>query len=76
MRESDDSFSLQFEKPICPAFSTSGQIEQKDLAVLVGQYAGVVIEQKVRTYPTQWLMFREFWDEKANRLADIGERIV
>ena len=75
VREDDDSFTLQFEKPICPAFSTSGQIEQKDLAILVGQYAAV-IEQKIRAYPTQWLMFREFWDEKANRLADIDERVV
>lgn len=75
VREADDSFSLQFEKPIYPAFSTSGQIEQKDLVVLVGQYAKV-IEQKIRAYPTQWMMFREFGDEKANRLADIDERIV
>lgn len=75
LREADDTFSLQFEKPIYPRFSSSGQIEPKDMAALVSQYANV-IEKKIRAYPTQWLMFREFWNEKANRLADLDERIT
>ncbi len=75
LRTEDDTFSLEFEKPIYPPFFNSGQIEQKDMAALVSQYA-LVIEKKIRAYPTQWLMFREFWDEKANRLADIDERVT
>ncbi len=75
LREADGSFSLQFEKPIYPVFSNSGQIEQKDMVTLVKQYAAV-IENKIRKYPTQWMVFREFWDENASRLADIDERIT
>lgn len=75
LREGEDSFILQFEKPIYPPFSESGHIEDKDMIALVRQYARVM-EEKIRAYPTQWMMFREFWDEKASRLADIDERIT
>ncbi len=75
LRENDDTFTLQFEKPIYPTFSETGPIEQKDIVALVSQYAQVM-EKKIREYPTQWLMFREFWNEKTNKLADIDERIV
>ena len=74
-RNDDDTFNLQFEEPIYPPFIPGAQIEQKDMVVLVQQYAGV-IEKKIRQYPSQWLMFREFWDSKANVIADIDERIV
>jgi KDO2-lipid IV(A) lauroyltransferase len=74
-RNDDDTFSLQFEEPIYAPVLPGAQIEQKDMVALVQQYAGV-IEKKVREYPSQWLVFREFWDSKANVIADIDERIV
>jgi len=74
-RNADDTFSLQFEAPIYPPTLNGGQIEQKEMLTLIQQYADV-IDKKIRQYPTQWLMFREFGDMKANVLADIDERIV
>lgn len=65
IREADGTFSLQFEKPIIPARVISGQIETRDLVELI-QQCTVVIEKKIREYPTQWLMFREFWDPRSN----------
>ncbi|MCC6758129.1 MAG: lysophospholipid acyltransferase family protein [Candidatus Omnitrophica bacterium] len=75
LREDDNTFSMQFEAPIYPSVLNSGQIEHAEMMVLIQQYANV-IEKKIRQYPTQWLMFREFWDAKANMIADIDERIV
>lgn len=65
LRNEDDTFSLQFEKPICPPRIIHGQIGREDLLFLMKQYVNV-IEEKIRQYPTQWLMFREFWDPKSN----------
>ncbi len=75
LREADDTFTLQFEKPIYSDSLNSGQIEESDMIKLVSEYAKV-IEKKVKEYPTQWLMFREFWSQKANALADLDERIT
>jgi KDO2-lipid IV(A) lauroyltransferase len=56
-RQSDDSFLLEFSKPILPDLH-----KDEDLAVkeLVHAYAQV-IESTVKKYPTQWYMFREAW---------------
>jgi len=57
IREKDDTYRLIFEKPIYP----SGRHDSvKDILAIMKKYV-VVIEQKIRAYPTQWLMFREFW---------------
>ena len=69
-RQPDNSFCLQFEEPI---YSTNA--DGQDLRPLIQRYTQV-IENKIRQYPTQWMMFRVFWDHKANRLADIDERIT
>ncbi len=75
LRQEDGRFSLEFEEPIYPVFLESDRIQQKDMITLIKQYAQV-IEKKIRVYPTQWMVFREFWDEKATRLADMDERIT
>lgn len=75
MRQADNTFTLEFEKPIYAATAQPGQISQSEMVAVMKEYA-VVIENKIRQYPTQWLMFRVFWDMKANALADIDERIT
>ena len=65
VRGEDDSFILHFEPPIHPPLVTNSQVDQATLVNLMKRYA-VVIEEQIRKYPTQWLMFREFWDKEAN----------
>ncbi len=55
VRNPDDSFTLQFEKPI------EGQ--NYNLNELVTQYK-IIIENYIRKYPDQWYMFRRFWVDK------------
>jgi len=54
VRNADDSFTLQFEKPI------EGQ--NYSLNALVDRYK-IIIEEYIRRYPDQWYMFRRFWTE-------------
>ena len=60
IRNADDTFSLFIEKPIFPAKVSDGTIEEEALVDLIKQYLKKV-EEKIYQYPTQWLMFREFW---------------
>src|SRR3989338_8849471 len=57
IRETDDHFLVLFGEPIFPP---RDQNDAGALSKLMRRYA-VVIEEKIRQYPTQWLMFREFW---------------
>jgi len=57
LRNSDDTFTVRFEKPI--EFQASGNRE-KDIVGLVNSYK-TIIEDYIRRYPTQWSMFRRFW---------------
>ena len=57
LRESDDTFTLKFEKPI--EFNPTGD-KINDRRNLIFQYK-LVIEDYIRHYPEQWLMFRRFW---------------
>jgi len=59
IREPDDSFLLTFEQPIYPA-KDKDEAERLNLSSTMREYAAV-IEKKIKEYPTQWLMFREFW---------------
>ena len=53
LRQPDDSCVLEFKKlPESP----------KNERAIIATYVGV-IEEMIRRYPTQWLMFREFWKE-------------
>ncbi len=59
-RNPDDSFTLALEEPIVPPFVTDEDIKESALLAVMKQYVEV-IERKIREFPTQWLMFREFW---------------
>lgn len=53
----NSTLTLIVEKPLLPA---KGMNEMEATRFLMAQYVNI-IEQKIREYPTQWLMFREFW---------------
>jgi KDO2-lipid IV(A) lauroyltransferase len=53
----EDKFELIFQKPIEP-ISTGNK--EKDIFNLTRKYLNV-IEDYIRQYPDQWLMFRKFW---------------
>ncbi len=60
IRQADNTFRLIMEKPIYPPKIVNGQVDQETLLSIMKQHTKV-IEEKIRQYPTQWLMFREFW---------------
>lgn len=63
IRESNDHFTLSIEEPIYSPIQREGTIEKERLLELMHRYMPV-IEQKIRQYPAQWLMFRKFWVEQ------------
>lgn len=60
VRQPDDTFQLTFEEPIYPPAVTQKEIDRDTLLSVMEQYK-TVIANKIKQYPTQWLMFREFW---------------
>ncbi|MCK5581350.1 MAG: lysophospholipid acyltransferase family protein [Candidatus Omnitrophica bacterium] len=64
VREKDDTFSLILEEPLLPPeeISREEKIEQAALVKIIKDYIPV-IENKIRQYPSQWLMFRRFWEK-------------
>lgn len=60
IRNADDSFTMEFEELIYPPVVQEEVVPEGLIDSIVEKYA-MVIEQKIRQYPTQWLMFREFW---------------
>lgn len=62
IRRDDGSFKLIFEKPIYPREVQAEQIDQRLVRDIINSYKGI-LEEKIRQYPTQWLMFRRFWEE-------------
>jgi KDO2-lipid IV(A) lauroyltransferase len=61
-RNSDGSFTVSFQEPIRPPriFDNGDVIPQEDMIILMKKYADV-IASKIKEYPDQWMMFREFW---------------
>jgi len=57
VRQEDGRFKLIFEKPIYPEVTEN---EEEDIKNTTQKYVKE-IEWYVRKYPTQWLVFREFW---------------
>jgi len=65
MREENNEFSLHISDPIYPSSIVSnGQVDDEILLEMMEKYKSV-IEQKVKEYPTQWLMFRQFWVDES-----------
>ncbi|MDP3142853.1 MAG: lysophospholipid acyltransferase family protein [Candidatus Omnitrophota bacterium] len=57
VRQPDDKFKLIFEPPIKPVITGSEEDDIREITQRVAK----AIEEYVRRYPTQWLVFREFW---------------
>jgi KDO2-lipid IV(A) lauroyltransferase len=64
VRKEGEKFVLMVEKPIEPPKAFKGAVPPDAVVDLIGRYLKV-IENKVYAYPTQWLMFRRYWNEKA-----------
>ena len=60
MRNADGKFTMSFGKPVYPPFTNDQVVSDDVLKSIISQYIKV-IETKIRQYPSQWLMFREFW---------------
>ncbi|VAX37151.1 hypothetical protein MNBD_UNCLBAC01-763 [hydrothermal vent metagenome] len=59
-RNGDGRFTLAIEKPIWPSSFLQHKDEKENILDMIKAYL-VVIEEKIRRYPSQWLIFREFW---------------
>ena len=60
IRLPNDKFVMIFEEPIYPPKVKEEDISEPVLTVLIQKYLSKV-EEKIRQYPNQWLMFREFY---------------
>ena len=60
IRNACENFTLFFEEPIFPAQIINGLADEGVLVSLIKKYI-TTVENKIRQYPSQWLMFREFW---------------
>ena len=60
VRETNDSFSLLILDPIYPQKVIDSELDQETLISTMKKYL-TLIEEMIRKYPTQWMMFREFW---------------
>jgi KDO2-lipid IV(A) lauroyltransferase len=57
VRNNDNTFTLHFDSPIEPAISNDINF---DIESLMKRYL-FVIEGYIKKFPTQWLIFKEFW---------------
>ncbi len=66
VRNPDDTFTLQFEKPLMPPAAVQrdpANTNEDQLKEITEQYK-VIIEKYILQYPDQWYMFRTFWKEE------------
>lgn len=61
-RDQNSKFDLHICQPIYPPEDKIGQDESEAMLGIIKKYLPV-IEEFVRKYPSQWLMFRKFWVE-------------
>lgn len=59
IREPDDTFRLSILEPMFPAGDDPGVSEEEAVRAIMRRYLAV-IEEQIRRYPAQWLLFREF----------------
>jgi len=64
IRQIDNTYKTIYLPPIYPV--KTGNKEQDFLSLT--KKCVSVIEDKIREYPEQWFMFREFWAEDANKV--------
>lgn len=60
IREGKQQFRLSVSEPIYPERIVKGEVDRNLLKGLMKRYI-TVIEDKIRQYPSQWMMFRKFW---------------
>lgn len=60
LRNPDDTFTLSFHKPVYASVFGEQTVSDDVLKGVINQYIKIV-EEKIRRFPGQWLMFREFW---------------
>ena len=70
----DGRFVVYYEEPILPSEVPSGD-EKARMIGLMKRYVAS-IERKIREYPTQWLMFREFGIEYEDLRSDTSVQRV
>jgi len=65
IRKEDDTFKMIFEKPIYPPAidRSKEEVDNEVLVEIMEKYIDV-IQNRIKEYPAQWLMFRKFWHEK------------
>jgi KDO2-lipid IV(A) lauroyltransferase len=59
VREPDDTFRLIFKEPI---YADTGKPEEEAVLELAGRCSSI-IEDYVKTYPTQWYIFKDMWSK-------------
>ncbi len=60
IRNRDNTFKLVIKEPIYPSAIYEDNIPSEVIMDIMKKYTAV-IEEAIRQYPSQWLMFREFW---------------
>ncbi len=60
LRTSEDHFEMNIYPPIYPPFLKDGKIEKQAAVEYIQEYLRVT-EDEIRKNPSQWLLFREFW---------------
>ncbi len=67
----EGQFVLSIEEPILPPLEVPREEEREEVLKLMKRYSKI-IEDKIRTYPAQWLMFRPFWIQNSDVQPDIA----
>ena len=60
IREPNGKFTLSVGEPIYPPMIVEGEVKEDLLIGFMRKYM-MVMEEKIRQYPSQWLVFRKFW---------------
>lgn len=60
LRTTDDHFEINIYPPIYPPHLPDGRITDKAVREYIQKYL-TIIEDEIRKSPSQWLLFREFW---------------
>lgn len=72
IRNDDGTFDLTFEPPVYSNYVGDQTVSDDVLKGIINQYIKTV-EDRIRRFPGQWLMFRKFWVED-NQLAGRNDK--
>lgn len=71
IREKENQFRLIVCEPIEPPEEMIGSSDNRGVLSLMKRYVAV-IEEYIRRYPTQWLMFRQYWIDDSIDFHDMA----